>query len=228
MVNYEVDPAVLARFVPAGTELDDFGGRVFVSMVGFLFLKTRVFGVPFPWHVRFRGGEPALLRAAARGRARTAGGAERCSSGKSCRGSSSQPWRGCSTTSRISPGRCGTASSRRRIRTEPNTSGVTRAAGTRWPSRAQAANRSRSRRVRRKNSSPNITGATTASATAARWNTPSSIPAGASGEAHGHRLDCDVAALYGPEFVPFLARAGSSAFLVEGSPVSVRRGRRLP
>ena len=53
MINYEVDPAVLARFVPTGTELDDFGGRVFVSMVGFLFLKTRVFGVPIPWHQNF-------------------------------------------------------------------------------------------------------------------------------------------------------------------------------
>ena len=53
MINYEVDPAVLAPFVPAGTELDEFQGRVFVSMVGFLFLKTRVLGVPFPWHQNF-------------------------------------------------------------------------------------------------------------------------------------------------------------------------------
>ena len=53
MVNYEVDPAVLAPFVPAGTELDEFHGRVFVSMVGFLFLKTRVFGIPFAGHQNF-------------------------------------------------------------------------------------------------------------------------------------------------------------------------------
>ena len=53
MVNYEIDPAALAPLVPAGTELDELHGRVFVSMVGFLFLKTRVFGVPFPWHQNF-------------------------------------------------------------------------------------------------------------------------------------------------------------------------------
>ena len=45
-------------------------------------------------------------------------------------------------------------------------------------------------------------------------------------KAKGHRFDCDVAALYGPEFVRFLVRP-SSAFVVEGSPVSVRKGRRL-
>ena len=43
-----------------------------------------------------------------------------------------------------------------------------------------------------------------------------------------HRFDCDVAALYGAEFMPFLAAPASSAFLVEGSPVRVRQGRRLP
>ena len=46
-LNYEVDPAILAPLVPAGTELDEREGRVFVSMVGFRFLKTRVCGVPF-------------------------------------------------------------------------------------------------------------------------------------------------------------------------------------
>ena len=40
-------------------------------------------------------------------------------------------------------------------------------------------------------------------------------------------LQCDVAALYGPEFAPFLAGPPSSAFLAEGSAVVVRRGRRL-
>lgn len=53
MLNYEIDPEILARFVPAGTELDSFGGRTYVSMAGFLFLNTRVLGIPIPWHRNF-------------------------------------------------------------------------------------------------------------------------------------------------------------------------------
>src|SRR6266513_2477095 len=53
MLNYEVDRSVLARRVPPGTELDSWGGVVYVSVVGFLFLKTRVLGVPIPGHRNF-------------------------------------------------------------------------------------------------------------------------------------------------------------------------------
>jgi len=53
MLNFEVDPAVLTPRVPAGTVLDDFGGRCFVSMVGFQFLRTRVLGVAVPFHQDF-------------------------------------------------------------------------------------------------------------------------------------------------------------------------------
>jgi len=53
MLNYDIDPSVLAPFVPGGTELDTFGGRTIVSIVGFLFLDTRVFGFPIPFHRNF-------------------------------------------------------------------------------------------------------------------------------------------------------------------------------
>ncbi len=53
MLNYEIDPAVLAPFVPRGTELDSWQGKTFVSMVGFLFENTRVMGVPIPLHQNF-------------------------------------------------------------------------------------------------------------------------------------------------------------------------------
>src|SRR4051794_14502798 len=53
MANYEVDPKMLASKVPAGTELDLNNGRCYVSLVGFMFLDTKVFGVPFPFHVNF-------------------------------------------------------------------------------------------------------------------------------------------------------------------------------
>jgi uncharacterized protein YqjF (DUF2071 family) len=53
LLNYEVEPALLRRFVPAGTELDFWNGKTFVSLVGFRFLKTRVLGVPIPFHRDF-------------------------------------------------------------------------------------------------------------------------------------------------------------------------------
>ena len=53
MLNYEIDPAVLQPLVPRGTELDAHEGRTFVSMVGFLFLGTRVLGYPVPFHRNF-------------------------------------------------------------------------------------------------------------------------------------------------------------------------------
>lgn len=53
MLNYEVDPRLLLPFVPAGTELDRWNGKVFVSVVGFRFLKTKVLGISFPFHSNF-------------------------------------------------------------------------------------------------------------------------------------------------------------------------------
>ena len=53
MLNFTVDHAVLEPLVPPGTELDYFRGQAFVSLVGFLFLRTRVFGISFPFHRSF-------------------------------------------------------------------------------------------------------------------------------------------------------------------------------
>jgi uncharacterized protein YqjF (DUF2071 family) len=53
MLNYEIEPSVLAGRVPAGCELDSWAGRTFVSVVGFEFLHTRVLRVPVPFHRRF-------------------------------------------------------------------------------------------------------------------------------------------------------------------------------
>ncbi|MDX1944630.1 MAG: DUF2071 domain-containing protein [Pirellulaceae bacterium] len=53
MLNYEIDPAALLPLVPTGVELDAHEGRHFVSMVGFLMLRTRVLGIPVPWHRHF-------------------------------------------------------------------------------------------------------------------------------------------------------------------------------
>jgi uncharacterized protein YqjF (DUF2071 family) len=53
MLNYEIEPSVLTPFVPQGTEIDSWNGKTFVSVVGFLFLRTRVLGIPIPLHQDF-------------------------------------------------------------------------------------------------------------------------------------------------------------------------------
>ena len=53
MLNYEVPDAVLTPLVPRGTELDRWQGRALVSVVGFRFLHTRVMGIPIPFHRNF-------------------------------------------------------------------------------------------------------------------------------------------------------------------------------
>ncbi len=54
MLNYEADPRLLASFIPDGTELDRWHGKVFISLVGFRFLRTKLFGLlPIPMHSNF-------------------------------------------------------------------------------------------------------------------------------------------------------------------------------
>jgi uncharacterized protein YqjF (DUF2071 family) len=53
MYNVEVDPTALDPLIPAGTELDFWNGKTFLSIVGFQFLGTRVYGVPIPFHRNF-------------------------------------------------------------------------------------------------------------------------------------------------------------------------------
>src|ERR1700730_6555831 len=53
MLNFVVDPQILAPLVPPGTEIDYENGETFVSVVGFLFLDTRLLGLPIPLHRDF-------------------------------------------------------------------------------------------------------------------------------------------------------------------------------
>jgi uncharacterized protein YqjF (DUF2071 family) len=53
MLNYVVDPVLLAPYVPRGTELDRHEGRAYMSLVGFRFERTRVRGVWIPFHSDF-------------------------------------------------------------------------------------------------------------------------------------------------------------------------------
>jgi uncharacterized protein len=54
MLNYEVEPGILRRYVPRGVELDTFERRTFVSLVGFQFLRTKLYGfLAVPFHANF-------------------------------------------------------------------------------------------------------------------------------------------------------------------------------
>jgi uncharacterized protein len=59
MFNYAVDPHILQKHLPPGTEIDYFNGKALVSIVGFLFNDTKVLGIRWPFHVNF---EEANLR----------------------------------------------------------------------------------------------------------------------------------------------------------------------
>jgi uncharacterized protein YqjF (DUF2071 family) len=53
MLNYAVEPRLLQPFIPSGTELDNFEGITYVSLVGFEFNRTRVLGFAAPFHQAF-------------------------------------------------------------------------------------------------------------------------------------------------------------------------------
>lgn len=53
MLNYVVPPELLEPHVPAGTELHGFSGKHYASLVGFRFLNTRLMGIPIPFHRNF-------------------------------------------------------------------------------------------------------------------------------------------------------------------------------
>lgn len=53
MANYVVPKELLLPFVPYKTELDYFADEAYVSLVGFMFLNTKVFGISIPLHENF-------------------------------------------------------------------------------------------------------------------------------------------------------------------------------
>ena len=53
LFNYEVDARLLEKYVPAGTEIDLWNNKCYVSLVGFMFKNTKVLGLKVPFHVDF-------------------------------------------------------------------------------------------------------------------------------------------------------------------------------
>lgn len=53
IINYEINPEILEKYLPIGTELDFYQGKCYVSLVGFMFLNTKLLGLPIPFHRNF-------------------------------------------------------------------------------------------------------------------------------------------------------------------------------
>jgi uncharacterized protein YqjF (DUF2071 family) len=226
MLNYEVDPAILERRVPAGTTLDSFAGKTYVSVVGFMFTRTVVKGIPIPFHRDF---EEVNLRFYVR--RRPPGGH---ADGRDDR-------RGVVFVKELVP-RFAIAWVARVVYRENYVSLPMRhrfggdgtveygfRVGGRWAAVS----------VRPEGEPERTAPGSLAEFIAEHyWGYAAQADGGTKEYQVEHppwrvqraqeaRLDCDVAALYGPEFAAALSAPPSSAFLAEGSPVTVGPGVRI-
>lgn len=53
VLNYAVEPQLLEPHVPPGLELEFWNGTTYLSLVAFLFQRTRLCGLPIPFHRNF-------------------------------------------------------------------------------------------------------------------------------------------------------------------------------
>jgi len=226
MLNYEVDPGVLRRRVPAGTALDSFAGKTYVSVVGFMFTKTVVKGIAVPFHRDF---EEVNLRFYVK--RRPSGG----------RADGRDDRRGVVFVKEIVP-RFAIAWLARVVYRENYVSLPMRhrsgedgtveygfRVGRRWGAvsvRPEGEPR------------PPVPGSLAEFIAEHYWGYAAQSDGGTKEyqvehppwrvqSARDARLDCDVAALYGPEFAEALSGPPSSAFLAEGSPITVHTGIRI-
>ena len=226
MLNYEIDPVVLLRLVPKGTELDEWNGKTFVSMVGFLFLDTRILGVSVPFHQNF---EEINLRFYVRYRA-------------------AEGWRrGVVFVKEIVP-RLAIALTARWLYNEnyvalPTGHVILRSRDDMNVESVKYYWRSRQitqciELAARGEARPVAEGSQEEFISQHHWGYSSQRDGGTMEyrvehvpwrvwQTESNGLDCGVEDLYGKAFVQALSARPSSAFLAEGSPVTVYRGRRI-
>jgi len=53
LINYAIEEKHLFPYLPAGTQLDTYNGICYVSLVGFMFVNTKLKGIPVPFHQNF-------------------------------------------------------------------------------------------------------------------------------------------------------------------------------
>lgn len=227
ILNFEIDPSVLAALVPRGLELDPWEDRHYISLIGFRFLNTRVLGIPIPFHNDF---DEVNLRFYVRRRV-------------------AEGWRHGIVFIKELVSRCAIAFAARALYNEPyialpmqhrlefaQDDGVVRSVTYAWTFQ------------KRENS---LTLATADIPLSTREDSIEAFfaerywgysvqhdgtvleyhvdrPRWSVAAAREPRLDCDVAALYGQRFVKSLGAHPASAFYATGSPVMLSKGVRLP
>jgi uncharacterized protein len=223
MLNYEAEPAVLKRLVPVGCELDLWEGRAFLSVVAFQFFNTRLLGIRVPGHRNF---EEVNLRFYVRHK-------------------SGEEWRrGVVFVKELVPRRA-LAFTARAVYGENYVALPMRHAVTREDSVSRASyewqHAGAWEGVWATHTGPPQTppdGSAETFITEHYWGYSrqrdgSTVeyqvehPRWQVWPAEKAALDCDVAALYGAEFVESMTADPSSAFVADGSPIVVRMGRRL-
>ena len=53
MINYIIDKHILEKYLPKGTEIELFEGKCYISLIGFMFMNTKLKGIPIPFHRNF-------------------------------------------------------------------------------------------------------------------------------------------------------------------------------
>jgi uncharacterized protein YqjF (DUF2071 family) len=53
MINYIIDKHILEKHLPKGTEIELFEGKCYISLIGFMFMNTKLKGIPIPFHRNF-------------------------------------------------------------------------------------------------------------------------------------------------------------------------------
>lgn len=225
MLNYEVDPALLASRVPRGTELDLWNGKTYVSVVGFMFLDTRVRGIAIPFHRNFEELNLRFYvrRTDARGTLRGVTFVKelvpRWAIATVARVRYNENYRSVPMRHRFEPEALAQGS---RVTYEFKHGGRWNALSVRASGPAALA----------------APGSHEEFITEHYWGYAAQTDGGTVEYQVEHprwqcfpvddaRFDCDVAALYGPEFAETLARPPVSALLADGSEVIVRQGVRL-
>lgn len=223
MLNYHVDPAVLRSLVPRGTELDSWQDQTFVSVVGFMFQDTRLLGLRVPYHVNF---EELNLRFYVRRK-----GPEGWRRGVVFIKELVPRW-AIATTARLvyNENYAAVPMGHEIVSSETETAV---SYSWRWQKTwhsVQIQAQGQPQPLRPGSQEEFITehywgyarqrdgGTVEYQVEHPPWNV---------WQAANYRFDCDVAAIYGPIFAPALQAAPASAFLADGSAVTVRRGTKI-
>ena len=223
MLNYEIDPAILKPYLPIGTTLDAWNEKHYISVVGLMFLDTRIYGLPIPLHRNF---EEVNLRFYVR------------------REMDGELRRGVVFIKEIVPRRAITAVARaiynENYTTMPMTHAFHYAGSAHRVAYEWGHPRARHGLSLEANGEPTLLRDDTEEEFIAEhyWGYAVQRDGGTLEyevehprwrvrRTHSAKLQCDIEQLYGSQFAPYITPTPDSAFLAEGSPVTVRKGIRI-